>query len=124
MRLDKWLWAARFYKTRQMAAEAVKGGHVHLNSLRTKPGKEIHIGSRLQITKASLSWDIQVVELPRQRRPASEAIHFYEESDESQSRRQEQVRLIREERAASPIKRERKPNKRDRRLIHRFKQKS
>ena len=56
MRLDKWLWAARFYKTRQTAVEAINGGHVHLHGQRTKPGREIHIGSRLQITKGSLEW--------------------------------------------------------------------
>jgi len=122
MRLDKWLWAARFFKTRPMAAEAVEGGKVHLNGQRTKPGKDVRIGSRLQISKGGLEWDIEVAVLPRQRRPASEATGFYVESDESRSRRERAVEALREARAAQPLQTASKPNKRDRRLIHRFKQ--
>jgi len=124
MRLDKWLWAARFFKTRQLAAEAVSGGHVHLNGQRTKPGRDIHVGSRLKITKSSLSWDIQIVQLAKQRRPASEALHFYTETEESRLARQEQIKRSRAEQQASPVRHQGKPNKRDRRLIHRFKQQS
>jgi ribosome-associated heat shock protein Hsp15 len=83
MRLDKWLWAARFYKTRAMAAEAVEGGKVHLNGQRTKPGKDVRIGSRIEISKGGLEWQIEVAVLPRQRRPAAEAVGFYVESDDS-----------------------------------------
>lgn len=122
MRLDKWLWAARFYKTRQLAVEAVNGGHVHLNGQRTKPGKEIQPGSRLQISKDGLEWDIVVQALPRQRRPASEAVTFYSESEQSRGRRERRQAELRAARMAMPLQTSGKPSKRDRRLIHRFKQ--
>jgi len=102
MRLDKWLWAARFFKTRQLAAEAVSGGHVHLNGQRSKPGKDVQVGSRLGISKGELSWEIEILVLPKQRRPAQEA-----------------ARLAR---MAQPLRTESRPSKRDRRLIQRFKQ--
>lgn len=124
MRLDKWLWAARFYKTRALASEAVDGGKVHLNGQRTKPGKDIRIGSRLQIQKEGLSWDIEVAVLPKQRRPASEARGFYLENDESQQRREQTLEQLRANRQATPLQTASKPNKRDRRLIHRFKEDS
>jgi len=122
MRLDKWLWAARFFKTRKLATEAVQGGKVHLNGQRTKPGKEVHIGSQLNISKNSLDWEIEVLVLPKQRRPASEAITFYSESSASLEKRENQLAELRAIRAASPLKPSSKPNKKDRRLIHRFKQ--
>ncbi len=122
MRLDKWLWAARFYKTRKLAAEAVQGGHVHLDGRRTKPGKEVQPGSRLEIHKNGLVWEIEVLELPAQRRPAREAVNFYREEAASRQRREEQLALLRAARAATPLRTEGRPNKRDRRLIHRFKQ--
>jgi len=120
MRLDKWLWAARFFKTRPLAVEAINGGKVHLNDQRTKPGKEIREGSRLRIHKGSLEWDIVIRILPRQRRPASEAIHFYEEGEASAQRRQETIEQERLLRAAAPRAATARPSKRDRRMIHRF----
>ncbi|MEO5342073.1 MAG: S4 domain-containing protein [Gammaproteobacteria bacterium SHHR-1] len=122
MRLDKWLWAARFYKTRQLAVEAINGGHVHLNGQRSKPGKEVQLGSRLQISKAGLHWDIRVEQLPKQRRPAAEAALSYSEDEASQASRQARREELRAERQALPAQAQGKPNKRDRRLIHRFKQ--
>ena len=83
MRLDKWLWAARFFKTRSLAGEAVEGGKVHLNGQRTKPGKDVRIGSRLQIHKSGLEWQIEILVLPTQRRPAAEAKGFFREDDAS-----------------------------------------
>ena len=64
MRLDKWLWAARFFKTRALASEAVEGGKIHLNGQRTKPGKDVRVGSQLQIHKGGLEWQIEVRVLP------------------------------------------------------------
>jgi ribosome-associated heat shock protein Hsp15 len=124
MRLDKWLWAARFYKTRALAAEAVEGGKVHLNGQRTKPGKEIRVGSRLQISRDGLEWQIEVAVLPKQRRPAAEARNFYTEDEQSRQRREQASEALRAARLASPLQTTSKPNKRDRRLIHRFKQDS
>ena len=119
LRLDKWLWAARFFKTRQLAVEAINGGKVHLNGQRTKPGKEVQPGSRLSIHKGSLAWEIEVLQIPRQRRPAAEAVHFYREEAASVQRRE---RLIAERRAlhgSTPTPASR-PTKRDRRRIQHF----
>lgn len=124
MRLDKWLWAARFFKTRALAGEAVEGGKVHLNGQRTKPGKDVRIGSRIQISKGGLEWDIEVAVLPRQRRPAAEAAGFFTESEDSRTRREQQIAEIRAVRQATPLQTQSKPNKKDRRLIHRFKERS
>ena len=119
MRLDKWLWVARFFKTRQLAVEAINGGKVHLNGQRGKPGKGVQSGSRLRIHKGSLEWDIEVLGLTTQRRPASEALLLYRESNDSKARREELLEERRLARAAG-TRPANKPNKRDRRLIHRF----
>lgn len=124
MRLDKWLWAARFFKTRKLACEAIIGGKVHLHGRRTKPGREVKPGSLVRIHKGALEWNIEVLIIPKQRRPASEAKTFYAEEAESVSRREtviEQQRLLR---AAAPSRPAGRPGKRDRRLIHRFKNKN
>ncbi len=124
MRLDKWLWAARFFKTRKLAVEAINGGKVHLNGQRTKPGKEIQSGSRLRIHKGSLEWEIEIKVLPKQRRPASEALLFYIESEESISKRQRLSAELRDQRISAGPQQTEKPSKRNRRMIHRFTNKS
>jgi ribosome-associated heat shock protein Hsp15 len=124
VRLDKWLWAARFFKTRQIACEAINGGKVHLNGQRTKPGKEIKAGSRLRIHKGALEWDITVRVLATQRRPAAEARDFYDETAESIERREKMVEAQRLERSMSPRMPQGRPNKKERRMIHRFTGKS
>lgn len=116
LRLDKWLWAARLFKTRQLACDAVNGGHVELNGQRAKPGRAIQPGARLYITKGGLEWNLVVTALSRQRGPASQAALLYTEDEVSRERRQTQVRERRE--LGSPT--ETRPTKRDRRLIHRF----
>ena len=122
IRLDKWLWAARFFKTRKLAAEAISGGKVHLNSQRVKPGKEIGIGAALTINKDQYSWDITVTAINTQRRPAPEAALLYEEKEASRLKRQQLVIQQREERALMETReRPHKPNKKERRMIHRFK---
>ena len=123
LRLDKWLWAARFFKTRQRACEAINGGKVHLNGQRSKPGKDVKVGSRIRIHKGSLEWDLVIKAVCRQRRPASEAILLYEESEDSRLRRQELVRQRRESGTTARGVTGR-PNKRDRRMIQRFTRKS
>ena len=119
VRLDKWLWAARFFKTRQLAIDAINGGKVHLNGQRAKPGKTIKAGARLEISKGPLEWYVEVKALSQQRGPASQAELLYEETEASRLRRQELARERRELGVYSPGPRTR-PNKRDRRLIHRF----
>ena len=122
MRLDKWLWAARFFKTRSLAAEAVEGGKVHLNGQRTKPGKTVKIGSRLRVHKGEFEWEVEILDLPAQRRPASEARLTYREEEQSRSRREQLVDERRTHRQLAPTQPSSRPGKRDRRLIHRFKQ--
>ena len=119
MRIDKWLWAARFFKTRSLAAQAVEGGKVKLNDARVKPAKELKPGDVLRIHIGEIEWTLSVRALAAQRRGAPEAQALYEESDES--------RLRREEHAASrkqfldPFREEGgRPTKKDRRMIRRF----
>jgi ribosome-associated heat shock protein Hsp15 len=119
-RLDKWLWAARFFKTRKQATEAITGGKVHLNGQRTKPGKEISIGSTVVIVKEPYQWDIEVLGLNKQRRPATEAALMYLESPQSIEKRQAESALQRERREHFANKDER-PTKKQRRQIHQFK---
>ncbi|MGY6276845.1 RNA-binding S4 domain-containing protein [Methylomonas sp. MgM2] len=122
IRIDKWLWAARFFKTRSLAADAVSGGKVHVNGNRCKPGKEIKVGDWVTISKDRHSWNIQVTDLNKQRRPAKEAVLLYEEDEESATRRHEQIELQKRQNALLPAaEREHKPNKKQRRQIHRFK---
>lgn len=120
IRLDKWLWAARFFKTRQLAAEAVSGGKVQLNGQRTKPSKEIAVGAQLRVHKDQYEWDITVTALNAQRRPAKEAVLLYEETPQSQAKRQELAALKRAERDLG-LPPETRPNKKERRQIQRFK---
>ncbi len=119
VRVDKWLWAARFFKTRALASEAVDGGRVHLHGQRVKPAKEVKVGDRLEITTPGGTWDVTVTALADKRGSASVAQGLYEESEESRLRRAEQQEARRL--AADPSARLKgRPTKRDRRLIHRF----
>jgi ribosome-associated heat shock protein Hsp15 len=120
MRLDKWLWAARFFKTRQLAIEAINGGKVHVNGQRTKPGKSISTGMRLTITKEPYAWEIDVIRLDQQRRSAELASTLYLEQAASLEKRLAEIEKRREERAHG-VGIDQRPNKRERRLIHRFK---
>ncbi|HZU20697.1 MAG TPA: RNA-binding S4 domain-containing protein [Gaiellaceae bacterium] len=90
VRLDKWLWAARFYKTRALATEAVLGGHVHLNNARAKPAKDVRVGDELQIRIGTTQWVVEVRGLSDRRGPASVAQALYEERPESVEAREQQ----------------------------------
>ena len=103
-RIDKWLWAARFYKTRTLAAEAVDGGKVHLNGARTKPAKALKAGDELTITRAPYEFVIRVRELSRRRGPAPDAAQLYEETPESAQRRVELKDQMRLQPAPTPVK--------------------
>ena len=123
IRLDKWLWTARFFKTRKLASDAISGGKVHVNNQRAKPGTEIKRGVALTITKDGYRWDVTVIAVSGQRRSAKEAVLLYEESAESLAKRQQQIILQREQRELFDFSgHDHKPNKKERRLIHRFKQ--
>jgi ribosome-associated heat shock protein Hsp15 len=119
VRIDKWLWAARFFKTRSLAAKAVEGGRVKLNGERAKPAKELKPGDELVIHVAELEWTVNVRELSERRGPAEAARKLYSEAEASQARRQAAVQMRRLQPA--PVREQRgRPTKRDRRLIHRF----
>ena len=87
LRIDKWLWAARFYKTRSLATEAIHAGHVKLNGHTIKPARELRPGDTLELTISHIKWTIHVLGLNEQRRPASEAQKLYEETLESSTHR-------------------------------------
>ena len=78
MRLDKWLWAARFFKTRSLATEAVLAGHVHVGGARVKPAREVRVGDVLEIRRATVRWTVEVRALAERRGPASEAATLLE----------------------------------------------
>lgn len=122
IRIDKWLWAARFFKTRQLAAEAVNGGKVHINGQRCKPGKDVKIGDIIKIGKDQYVWEIKVTDVNKQRRPAKEAVALYYEDEVSINKRLALQALHKQQQALlHPSEREYKPNKKQRRQIHRFK---
>jgi len=120
VRIDKWLWAARFFKTRSLAAQAVESGRVRLNGDRTKPARDLKPGDELAIRIGELEWLIEVLTLSARRGPASEAQKLYEERETSRQRRFETVAA--RKLAVSPVRHEKgRPTKRDRRQLRRFK---
>lgn len=125
IRIDKWLWAARFFKTRSLAAKAVSGGKVHCNDSRVKPSKEVKINDVLRIKKGGLQFIITIEALNDRRRPAKEAILLYNESEESLADRQDisaerHLHYAMHSQSTHP----KRPSKRDRRLIRFFTGKS
>jgi len=102
VRIDKWLWAARLAKTRPLAAEAVKGGHVELNGRRVPPGKRVAVGDRIELTIGGIPRVVVVRGLAERRGPASVAATLYEETPESVAERERIVAQRRLERAAEP----------------------
>jgi ribosome-associated heat shock protein Hsp15 len=119
MRIDKWLWAARFFKTRGLAQTAVVGGKVRVHGERVKPAKELKVGDELAIRVGEYEWSVTVKALSERRGPAEAARELYEESEDSRARRMAQVA---DRRAQGSVWGERKgrPSKRDRRQIIRF----
>lgn len=119
LRLDKWLWAARFFKTRALAALAVNGGKVHVNGSRVKSAKAVCEGDALEITKGEYTFEVTVLGVNKYRRPASEARLLYKESAESQKRREE-LRSMKKMVYAGHTPPSKRPGKRDRRKIKEF----
>lgn len=120
MRLDKWLWAARFYKTRSLATQAIEAGQVRLNSERCKPAKEIRVGDSLLVQHGGLEWHVMVKGLSDKRGAASVAQQLYEETESSRIKREESLALRRIcNEPAHDMKG--RPTKRDRRVLTRFK---
>ena len=116
MRIDKWLWAARFYKTRSAATEAVLGGRVHLNGARTKPAKDVQVGDEIEATVGIVRRVVEVVALTDKRGPATVAATLYRETPESVVAR---VRAAAERKLARPIGADlgARPTKLDRRRL-------
>jgi ribosome-associated heat shock protein Hsp15 len=118
-RLDKWLWAARFYKTRSLAVEAINGGKVHLNNSRVKPSRNIKPNDILTISKPPYEHVIVVQALAIRRGPATEAQSLYEETQESVSKREQLKEQLKDQPLGFRVDKGR-PNKRDRRNIIKF----
>jgi ribosome-associated heat shock protein Hsp15 len=114
LRIDRWLWCARFYKTRSLAAAAVKGGHVRVNGLRPKAAREVKIGDVLTVQRDETEYEITVAAIPERRGPAPEAARCYVESEASIERRRAEA----ERRRAAPLAPTAgRPDKRTRRLL-------
>ena len=118
VRLDKWLWAARFFKTRQLAIDAIDGGKVHLGGNRVKPAKGVRIGDELSIRKGPYEFVVIVKALSERRGPASEAVKLYEETEASLAAREQLRAQLSVELPTGP---DSKPDKKDRRQISAFK---
>ena len=118
IRIDKWLWAARFFKTRALAAEAVENGKVLVNEVRVKPAKTIAAGDSLDLRIGQFQFLLEVLAISDKRGPAPQAQKLYRESDESRARRAVIVAQLK----ALPLPTSKgRPTKRDRREIERFK---
>lgn len=120
VRLDKWLWAARFYKTRALAREMIEGGKVHYNGQRTKPGKIVEMNATLVLRQGNDERTVIVKAVTDQRRPASEAVALYEETPESIEKR-EKMATARKLNALSMPHPDRRPDKKERRDLIKFK---
>jgi ribosome-associated heat shock protein Hsp15 len=116
VRIDKWLWAARFFKTRGAATEAVIGGRVHVNDERVKPAKDVRTGDTVEVRVGELEWTVVVTGVAEKRGPASVAATLYEETADSRAKRE---RLIAERRVSRPFGADlgARPTKQDRRRI-------
>jgi ribosome-associated heat shock protein Hsp15 len=116
VRVDKWLWAARFFKTRGAATEAVLGGHVHVNGERVKPAKDVHAGDTVELRVGTVPWTIVVAGIADKRGPAAVARALY---DETPGSRAERERLAAERRLARPLGADlgQRPTKQDRRRL-------
>jgi len=121
LRIDKWLWFTRFFKSRADAAQAVRGGHVKLNGSRVKPAASVRAGDRLDIVRNQVPWVVTVMKLPVRRGPASEARDCYEESAESMERRAAKARLLSADRKLLPMTSGRPDRQTRRALIRRRK---
>ena len=117
VRIDKWLWAARFYRTRGLAAQAIEAGHVRVDGERVKPAQPVRPGNRVGVRKRDLAWDIEVLALDERRGSAAQAALLYREAEESAAARE---RALRERGASRAVATPGRPTKRDRRRLEDF----
>ena len=120
VRLDEWLWAARFYKTRSIAKAMIEGGKVHYNGQRAKVSKNVEIGAMIKLRQGSDEKEIEVIALSDQRRGAPEAQLLYQETAQSVKKREEMA-WARKNNALSMPHPDRRPNKKERRDLLKFK---
>jgi ribosome-associated heat shock protein Hsp15 len=120
VRIDKWLWAARFFKTRSLAVDAIGGGKVEVNEERVKPAKMIQVGDRVRVRLGPYEHVVEVRALSERRGPASVAATLYAETDESRSTREKLAEQIRIAPAGFVFEDKGRPTKRDRREIERL----
>lgn len=117
LRIDRWLWCARFFKTRGLAADAVKGGHVRLNGQRVKPARDVKVGDRLAITQGEIEREVDVTAIPARRGPAPEAARCYVETQASIERREAAAAKRAIEREVARVPTPGRPDKHTRRLL-------
>jgi len=120
VRIDKWLWAARFFKTRAIAKQAIDGGKVQIDGNRVKPSKEIEVGTEIRLRQGFDEKTVVVAGLSEQRRGAPEAQQLYRETEASIAEREKQAAMRKAQPSHWPSPG--RPNKKQRRQIHRFKQ--
>jgi len=120
VRLDKWLWAARFFKTRSLAAKAITGGKVQVNGRRAKRASSLHVGDRVRVRKGPSEFQLIVRRLSERRGPASEAATLYKETPESVSER-ERLATLRKAAPTFEFRERGRPSKRERRQLQQFK---
>jgi ribosome-associated heat shock protein Hsp15 len=120
VRLDKWLWAARFYKTRALAREMIEGGKVHYNGQRSKPSKLVELNAELTLRQGNDERTVVITAVTEQRRPASEAQAMYAETDASIEKR-EKTALARKMNSLTMPHPDRRPDKKERRDLMKFK---
>ncbi|HTV80846.1 MAG TPA: RNA-binding S4 domain-containing protein [Steroidobacteraceae bacterium] len=119
MRIDRWLFFVRLFKSRSLASEAVSGGRVHVNEERIKPSRVVRVGDRIAFNRGAVAFDCEVTALPTRRGPAPEAMACYRESEASVTRRSQFVERMRVSAAFAPRPQGR-PDKHERRELRRI----
>jgi len=119
IRIDKWLWSARFFKTRSLAAKACDLGRIRSNEIEAKPARDVHVGDMLRVRNEGGEFHIEVLAISDIRGPATVAHSLYRETEESQERRQREAAERKAMQQYAPLP-ERRPSKRDRRRIIQF----
>ncbi len=116
VRLDKWLWAARFYKTRSIAREMIEGGKVDYNGTRAKPARTVEIGALVRLLKGNLRIEVEVTGISDVRGPASEACKLYRETEEGAASRERQIAQLKMNALLAPHP-DSRPSKKERRAL-------